>query len=1225
MLKYEQLAGAYNSVDLLKIIGSLHLLPQNHGKYVRLSTLLKIALSTFSESSKSVPINELVASIGNEFPNSEDEDLPVNHFTENIVFYNGNHVVFPGIKEDGTNILNKLLITIFFVPGDNNLPKPFVENVSAAAKLILGLANFSASQCGLTRNYSEKIKESKIEFPPVAKIEQYKNAITYHLDWISEYCDRNSIPAGVVEHFVLDTKANPEEYTTLLYSYPLAKVGSEYIFLQISSSVSCLIQFIWDEAKKNGCFESLLNLYRDYQWLDTQRLVSQIYGPPLAIDLPTKTLRCRELIFPFDLNKLAYVCFIENDLEITSKSDQGQLENALNECAKEIEDRREEVFNFLSTDAGLEENNFFTIYILSEAGFRQPYSLPSPKENRLGVWFRASELKSICDLESPDPLLFWKFAKSFLEITGECDFSYAGGLLDVFAAFREYDDSLWPVDNERPGLLMVTPGHSQNYVRAAILKRDEHLAPIISAGRVIEVLVYNYCSYAAFYMRVGDVTPAPILFEDFTFPIWFFNEQSGTHNAALIQPHLEAFAFRINQLKPEVEKYFTRSNTSEVLVINIIFDARFKQEMKPEDIVVFPLEKIDIPVTILEKQINLTVPVELAYWYAQPNNAGERKLILILLDAIIKIKTGFTKFSELKAIIDKVIPLSHAKLLTILGNANTVPLETRFLPPYRPIQQYELSRIKTNLTRDYGISITPNDLLNAQNKTKLCRKISETLHARLTEKLFRFDQSKLLPILIGINEACVQQRATRALDLPAKLTAFSSIPHEIVTLFEKEQERVKTALAARSLIELIVGKDSQSGKLSPSLDEIDELIAMMHEMISWAWLSDGIHMGLHDPQIKVLACGRIDVDYPSINAKMLPFGVTKSEIEVHQVIDNYENIFSTPAFDPTTPYPAEAEKIEEAFKSTWGIGLIRLQDFIIDLSNFTRRNNSSIVAIARPILFNKLKETSQKWSEEEIDAALSILVLPSAWEIGKAPEGFKKTDTYPWYYNRALSFIRRPIAKLTEAPETIYYWSYRSLFASFDNLLSLFFSGGLQVEEGSKLDELVKEQRTKKGDAFRSEVAHWLGEQIGLEVIPGEVDIKPGAKLDASENLGDIDVLLFDQENRMIYPIECKNTVDSRAIHEMKTEIDKYLGRDGKPGMIQKHVDRHKWLKGNQPALAAYIQNPDLYTVKSLILTSEEIPLAYIKKEELPIPLTSFPKLKLIKGKGLRSFLKDLK
>ena len=68
----------------------------------------------------------------------------------------------------------------------------------------------------------------------------------------------------------------------------------------------------------------------------------------------------------------------------------------------------------------------------------------------------------------------------------------------------------------------------------------------------------------------------------------------------------------------------------------------------------------------------------------------------------------------------------------------------------------------------------------------------------------------------------------------------------------------------------------------------------------------------------------------------------------------------------------------------------------------------------------------------------------------------------------------------------------------------------------------------------------------------------------APKDYGDIDVLAIDKKEKIIYPIECKNTIGARVIHEMKTELDKYLGREKNPGMIQKYLDRDQWLKENQ-------------------------------------------------------------
>src|SRR5258708_14353857 len=114
--------------------------------------------------------------------------------------------------------------------------------------------------------------------------------------------------------------------------------------------------------------------------------------------------------------------------------------------------------------------------------------------------------------------------------------------------------------------------------------------------------------------------------------------------------------------------------------------------------------------------------------------------------------------------------------------------------------------------------------------------------------------------------------------------------------------------------------------------------------------------------------------------------------------------------------------------------------------------------------------------------------------------------------------------------------------------------------------------------------------------------------IEADKHYGDIDLLAIDHTNRIIYLIECKNIQGGRNVHEMKVEMDDYLGRDGKnkKAKMRKHVERNAWLNANKAALQDLVPDAENYTIKSFILTADEIPLAYLKKYDLPLPVKSF-------------------
>ncbi|TKK64846.1 hypothetical protein FC093_21570 [Ilyomonas limi] len=118
-------------------------------------------------------------------------------------------------------------------------------------------------------------------------------------------------------------------------------------------------------------------------------------------------------------------------------------------------------------------------------------------------------------------------------------------------------------------------------------------------------------------------------------------------------------------------------------------------------------------------------------------------------------------------------------------------------------------------------------------------------------------------------------------------------------------------------------------------------------------------------------------------------------------------------------------------------------------------------------------------------------------------------------------------------------------------------------------------------------------------------DVSKG-HIETGKHYGDIDLLVISHEDRIIYPIECKNIQGGRNVHKMKVEMVDYLGRDGndKKVKMRKHVERNRWLNANKAFLARLVPNTEGYTIKSFILTADNIP--HLKKDDLPLPVKSF-------------------
>ena len=128
-----------------------------------------------------------------------------------------------------------------------------------------------------------------------------------------------------------------------------------------------------------------------------------------------------------------------------------------------------------------------------------------------------------------------------------------------------------------------------------------------------------------------------------------------------------------------------------------------------------------------------------------------------------------------------------------------------------------------------------------------------------------------------------------------------------------------------------------------------------------------------------------------------------------------------------------------------------------------------------------------------------------------------------------------------------------------------------------------------------------------IKVIEHEVKISGIGFFKTTEVKGDIDILAIDQKKKIIYSIECKNTHQSKVAYEFRLEIDNYLGKDGKPVMIEKHIKRDVWLRENHKYVVEKLGLDPDYRIVSLVVTRHILPTT--TSQLPPIPIVSFYEL----------------
>ena len=166
------------------------------------------------------------------------------------------------------------------------------------------------------------------------------------------------------------------------------------------------------------------------------------------------------------------------------------------------------------------------------------------------------------------------------------------------------------------------------------------------------------------------------------------------------------------------------------------------------------------------------------------------------------------------------------------------------------------------------------------------------------------------------------------------------------------------------------------------------------------------------------------------------------------------------------------------------------------------------------------------------------------------------------------------------------------------------FSDRLRVFEKSEVKKVLGKFAKLRGDALVNKIVDSINS--AKLIIDQDIYIGPGHFLKNTIDIGDIDILVIDPNRKIVFSLECKSMSPSRNIKEMIEEVEKLFGSQSEMGWIDKHMRRHKWLEANKQQISAkYKTDISDFTIKSIIITNEDMLTPHLRKQTLPIPFVT--------------------
>lgn len=1189
----------YNKPSLIKAVAALQLSPMNQGKDLRMEMLINEVLVSGKSTEMAVPYNALVDFFADNFQYDYMEDPISSHFAENVVYYGGNYTILPGINSDISDKLKALLNSIFMT--DNELSVEFKTRANQYAALLLNCSSLIAKTAGIKVYTRSENDDDAIFIPEASLLDQFTNAATIQRAVLENICESNQIPVDTISEFLAvdaDIIGEYDPYESIYTQRPFYKHRDEFICLTPANIGFALYSRIRKLAVEMEEETVLRKTFHQWQSDKIFGYAKRTGWQRVGIELPENVEdgRIIEHVFQIDSNKLVYISLIAGFSSVA-----GSDENA-----ETIYDRIDNVIDHLNQ---LNNGNTKVLSIMIAGSFDDQMMLmwKKPKEGNHSLVFSFSDFDIIVQSEDPEPLMLWKFGKAHNLAATRAELGFGSDTVDMFAFYKNNHGSLLPSD-DKPGYI-VYMGAGANFVRDLISYRDEHAATHILYDRPAHVMVRRARPFAPLYKPEHVSQHNSMLVEIFRFPLWITSYQAKSQaDYSKIAIYIEAVSFWMFKLSTKISKYLNPLK-SRPIEIRLAFESNLLTKSESSDY--SDLEKFEeLEFTVEQRSIELGLPFSISVLLFGDDNAGEKLMMQTILQGfnIILKKCSCEQIPPniVREVIDEVMSPANAKMILFSDSSKNPLLDNRNLPPPRYLMDTEQELILDHLVDMLNpASPIPANIESPKDKHKLCMDLVGMLLTRVENKLVQFNTPDLLEYLVTLNECLIFQSEYHSLLLPAKIACYSTFEAEVTNLKKKGKKLVPTSLAVRGVIEFIVATPNFEGQ-PVNLDDIDEIIALMDEAIMWANVADSITLLGNDPEIGLLPSGRIGIWDNFYKEVIGPFNNSRVETEVFYSINPDEE---SDKFDEGKVF-VNNDQTDSAFLEEWGVSFTTLTSLYGSMQMLGLQSGTSFMTMREEEFLEEIpKMFRKKVGNEELMAAINLLALDQRKSVKKAPDGFIAKDILPWRYNRALSFVRRPLIRMTYPgdQQPTYHWGFRHMLRSYMSLTSLISSNRLKVSDQGPIASKVMSIFVKhNGQKYRNEVFNWLKQSTALRIIDYEVTISEHGHLVADKNYGDIDVMAIDDQLKVIYAIECKNTASARVVHEIKTELDSYIGQDGKSGHILKHLNRHNWLYQHMEQMVKFVEHPEDYRVVSFVLSSNVIPVVYLAKNKAALPIVSF-------------------
>lgn len=574
--------------------------------------------------------------------------------------------------------------------------------------------------------------------------------------------------------------------------------------------------------------------------------------------------------------------------------------------------------------------------------------------------------------------------------------------------------------------------------------------------------------------------------------------------------------------------------------------------------------------------------------FQQPDNAAE----VVMVDCFLRALIGELWKKNASSILNRVFPTKEAKYCHFFPAKSFNDQIANTLPKAIVIEKADDAALRLGLGwvgEPNGSYIEINgvaDCVQRLNKVvdKLWTELSRTLR-----KFGRVDFCKKVSLNI---EALRKERAIWERTIKACLALHNNKDNVFDVAGRQIGKYNAASIGSRILIEMASSTCLDTTTAPPDELEISQMLGFSMLLFHLGAWSDAIRLGLYPAQMRISSFGEVMLDYDFEKEVLGPFQNEFNRNQRKAEAEKYDSLYSD-AVNTTRVEDFFPAPYLSAWRKEFCLEANQMREVIDSIDDFGLSNDSALFMMRRSQFVDYLCTDVNGLDQDDISEFVGKLSLPvrDKWDQNKRelPEQYEPQDWYPWNFRRKLSLISKPIIELDDSSDPILLINPSSFRESIWHIFRNGLDGTFDERyfDSSEMKKWIGDRRAELGIAFNGKIgAKLLG--LGWEA-ESEVLITKVLNAKTEKNFGDVDVLAWSKEHKLVLAIECKDLFFAKTHKEIGNQINEFQGRineKGKRDRLLKHFDRLDILKSDLLSVGKYVGMDDIESIYGAVVFS---------------------------------------